>query len=158
MAISSPESYAAQLGGASTRSLNMFRAIHASFAGIEEMIAERPGQAEICRRLHEWAASLDVYLRTIRAYLKVMRPYLVDRRVLSPLCFPSIQLSDLTGSAYVPDAGELRELLTDCDARRRLMYIAVLSSGISPREAMGLHRKDVITGLERLVARIRRRN
>ena len=158
MVMHSLESYAERVGSISARRLSLFRAAHASFPGIEEMIDERPNRTEICRRLQEWVDGLDMQPRAARAYLREITEYLAHIVIMDGGYDPYIRLSGSESSDYVPDASELRELLAECDARRRLMYSAMLSSGISLREAMELRKKEVITGLKRLVARIRGRD
>ena len=57
-------------------------------------------------------------------------------------------------SIYLPKIDELRDILLDCDAQHRLMYMAMLSSGTSLLEAIRLRKSDIISGMERPMARI----
>ena len=154
----SPESHAALVGSTSARRASLFWEAHASFAGIEEMIYERPNRTEVGRRLQEWVDGLGMRHRKARAYLREITQYLAYSGIVDGGYNPYIRLSGPESSDYIPDASELRELLAECDARRRLMYAAMLSGGISLREAMELRKKEVITDLERLVVRIRGRD
>ena len=134
-----------------------FLCAYNAFHGLEEMITSEPDEEELYDHLQNWINTLNKNPRTIQTYFSQIKKYLHYRGIkMNPLdirqClnFPTKYEEDL----HPLGIDEIQQILTECDKKRRAMYLTQLSSGMRIGEIVQLRRKDIRMNMGRMTIKI----
>ena len=133
------------------------RAAYRSFPGLDGLIASNPDHDDLYGALQKWISGNALLPRTAKSYFGIIRQYLNYRGIrLDPLdAKQNLRFSTVYEEELHPlSRGEIVKVLKECSGRRRMLYLAQISSGMRIGELVRLQGRHIRTDAARLTVKI----
>ena len=137
--------------------LRNIRVAYRSFPGLDDLIASNPNDDDLYGALQKWISGSGRLPRTTKSYFGIIKQYLYYRGIrLDPLDVKqNLRFSTVYEEELHPlSRNEIVKVLKECSERRRMLYLAQISSGMRIGELVRLQKRHIHTDRDRLTVKL----